>query len=538
MRLNLPVVDREYPFTDEQTLVSITDLKGRITYCNAAFVEVSGYERSELLGQPHNLIRHPDMPEEAFRDLWATIQSGRPWSGLVKNRRKDGSFYWVVANVTPTMEAGVPTGYMSVRTPASREAVATAQTAYATLRDGDSGRAATHVLDGGQLHRRGWRGSLARAMRPGLVVRLAWSAATLAAVSFAAGRGIASPVVAAGLVGLAAAATTWQLRRLVQRPLAALLDACNRMAAGDLSKPLEPARFGPIAGVAAALNQLGVNLRSVVGDARAEADGLRIATAEIAAGNRDLSGRTEAQAAGLQQTAATMEQITGTLQQSTTSAVEAARLAEDATGVTRESHRAVDTLSGSVGQIRAASRKVGEIVGVIEGIAFQTNLLALNAAVEAARAGDHGKGFAVVAGEVRMLAQRAGQASREVKALIQASERTVSESARQADAARATMTQATDAVLRVTELVQQISRGSQEQLTAVSQVNEAVGDLDGITQRNAALVEQVSATADTLQQRADALGAAVRVFRFGVRSEAGATPPPDAVALRRAARAG
>ena len=127
MRKNLPVVDQSFPFPAGETLVSTTDLKGRILYCNAAFIAVSGYTKEELLGQPHNLIRHPDMPEEAFRDMWATIQSGQPWSAPVKNRRKDGSFYWVMANVTPLMDGDRPTGFMSVRTEPSAEQVREAE---------------------------------------------------------------------------------------------------------------------------------------------------------------------------------------------------------------------------------------------------------------------------------------------------------------------------------------------------------------------------------------------------------------------------
>ncbi len=134
MRINLPVLDKEYPFPEGESLVSTTDLKGRITHCNRAFISVSGFTREELLGQPHNMIRHPDMPEEAFGDMWTTIQSGSPWSALVKNRRKDGTFYWVMANVTPLMEGDQAIGYMSVRTKPSRDSVAQAEALYAQMR--------------------------------------------------------------------------------------------------------------------------------------------------------------------------------------------------------------------------------------------------------------------------------------------------------------------------------------------------------------------------------------------------------------------
>lgn len=226
MRLNLPVVDREFTWPHGQTLVSVTDLKGRIVHCNAAFVHVSGYEREELLGQPHNLIRHPDMPEEAFRDLWNMISSGRPWSGAVKNRRKDGRFYWVMANVTPILEGDVPSGYLSVRTHLSADAAQQAEALYAVMRDEKDSGALKHRLSAGRLHVRGWRGRWQRWSRPGLGARLAVLAATLAAGAFGAGlwaggAGTSGAATAAAVAtALAAALATWWLRALALRPIA------------------------------------------------------------------------------------------------------------------------------------------------------------------------------------------------------------------------------------------------------------------------------------------------------------------------------
>lgn len=166
MRQNLPITQREYPFPPNRTLVSVTDLKGRITYCNPAFIEVSGYSREELLGQPHNLVRHPDMPAEAFRDMWATIESGRPWAGVVKNRRKNGDHYWVVANATPMMDAGRITGYLSVRNQPSREAIQGAEALYATMQAEAAQGRLQHVLKAGRVRRTGWRGQLQTLTQP------------------------------------------------------------------------------------------------------------------------------------------------------------------------------------------------------------------------------------------------------------------------------------------------------------------------------------------------------------------------------------
>jgi aerotaxis receptor len=535
MRHNGPIVDSEFDYPEDQTLVSITDLKGRIVYCNPSFVAVSGYERDELLGQPHNLIRHPDMPEEAFRDLWATIQSGRPWSAAVKNRRKDGRCYWVMANVTPIIEGEAPVGYMSVRVHPTREQVREAEALYARLRE-----SSTQIrLNAGRVERRGWLGRLDSWRRTSPALRLAALAAVPAVFSFLAaswaGGDPAKTVAAALAAALVAAGAWWRQQAIALKPLRMALAACNRMAAGDLRQRLDASRPGLQGEVAVAFNQLNVNLLSVVGDARQEVERMRQATHEIAAGNRDLSARTESQAASLEETASSMEQITATVRQSAESARQAAELAADADAVTHAGSTAVQTLSGTMAQITASSQRIGEIIGVIEGIAMQTGLLSLNAAVEAARAGEHGRGFAVVAGEVRALAQRTTGAAKEVRSLIEASGEDVQAGSRQAGDACRAIERVLDSVQQVTELIQAISTGAQEQLAGISQVNGAVGQIDAITQQNASLVQQVAASATGLQDRAETVSAAVRVFKLG-RADDADIVGTDAVALRRAAR--
>ncbi|MBS0404508.1 MAG: PAS domain-containing protein [Proteobacteria bacterium] len=535
MRINLPVSSQEYPFPHGHTLVSTTDTKGRILYCNPMFIEVSGYSREELLGQPHNIVRHPDMPEEAYRDMWQTIASGKPWSAPVKNRRKNGDYYWVMANATPLMEDGRAVGYMSVRTEATRAQVQAAERLYATMRAERQAGRERHRFSGARLVRSGWAGRLGALAHTGLPARLALTMGALL---------LGSQAIAMLLPGGSLAASTlawllylglfggawWFLARMLVGPLARLTATANRLAAGDLTQQPEPARSDELGQLQQALGQLSVNLRSIVRDARDQSSAMVLGTGEIAQGNQDLSQRTETQAGNLQQTASAMEQITGTVQQTAESAQQASRLAAQTQAITERSHQAVNEVGGTMNAIQRASQRIGEITQVIDAIAFQTNILALNAAVEAARAGEQGRGFAVVAAEVRALAQRSAQSAKEIKQLIEDAARTVRAGHETTEVARQTMAEMLASVRQMGALVDEISHATGEQLSGISMVNGAVAQLDGITQQNAAMVEQMAAAAQSLQGQARATSETVQVFRL----EAG-TPhqAPNAVALRR-----
>jgi len=519
MRTNLPVSRHEYVIPDGVTLVSTTDLQSHITYCNPAFVSVSGYSREELIGEPHNIVRHPDMPAEAFRDMWETLRQGQPWSAAVKNRRKNGDHYWVIANATPIVQDGRVVGYMSVRTKPTREQVQAAEALYAQMRAERERGQSTLGLRRGLLVRGGLTGALQRLLRPSLgrAIGLACGLLPLAGLAVGAigARLSTGAQVALALTLIAAALlTAWALRRQTLRPLAQAVRFANTMAAGDLSTRLATLGTAEFGELTTALNQLNVNLRAVVADVRHELEGVQVASHQIASGNQDLSSRTEAQASNLQQTAASMEEMNGTVAQSAGTAQEAAQLAQRAAAVAREGNSAMSQLVGTMDEISRSSARIGEIIQVIDGISFQTNILALNAAVEAARAGEQGRGFAVVAGEVRHLAQRTLDAAKEIKTLIEDSAGKVRRGSALVHGTGQTMGQVVDAVEQVNTLIGDITHATQEQSSGIAQINQAVGQLDSVTQQNAAMVEQLAAAASSLQSQAEVMHRAVLVFRL------------------------
>lgn len=528
MRINKPTTGVEFNFDGRRSLYSTTDLKGRITFANPYFIEVSGFSEQELLGAPHNIVRHPDMPPAAFCDLWTTIKSGRPWTALVKNRRKNGDFYWVQATVTPILENGVTTGYMSVRTKPTRDQINAADRLYRAEieRPGSLRLQQGHVLPNSVI------GRLVKAARLSLVQRVAVThgfvllaiagvgAASLLPSDLAAYR----PHLIAALAGAAALTIVISWRQLMTRaiaPIKAGMRIAQNMAGGDLSAPIDVTGSDEASQLMASLRQLNVNLKSLVGDIRENFGNIQSATRDLASGNSDLSARTDSQVSSLEETAASMEELAATVRQNLDHTNQGRKAAADAMATAERGGAIMNRVVSTIGDISQSSEKIANIVNIINGIASQTNLLALNAAVESARAGEAGRGFAVVATEVRNLAQRSAEAAKDIKVLIDSSVEKIGAGTVLSRDAGGIMQDIIAAVGQVSGVMRDIAAASDEQSAGIGQVNDAVCQMDEVTQRNASLVELAAAATAGLEEQGHKLMQTLAIFKIdGSRSEA------------------
>ena len=511
MRQNLPVTQREYVLADHETIVSKTDLQGNITYVNDEFIRISGFTEEELIGAPQNIVRHPDMPREAFKDLWATIKAGKAWTGLVKNRCKNGDHYWVEATAAPLIENGQITGYTSIRVKPERQAVDAAERIYRDIREQKSaftiieGRAVPHT--GSQFRR-----LLDVPYQTRLIVFSVLAAVCLLTPLISASVSLNVLTALAGcLLLLLMVIDTY---RSVIRPLNDIRHSLTRMASGDLSENVHAQGVAEIRDLLHALKVFQTNVRLIIGQIKQSTLTVATNACIMKAGNTDLSSRTESQASFLEETAASMEELTSTVRSNAENSAEANQIVRVASDAARQGGETFERFIGVMAQIKTSSTKIEDIISVIDGIAFQTNILALNAAVEAARAGEQGRGFAVVASEVRSLAQRSATAAKEIKDLIEESVRQVDSGGKVVTEATAVMHKIGDAVHRAAEIMDEISRASHEQTSGISQVGQAITEMDNVTQQNAAMVEEATACADSLQQQVGALTGLVNAFRL------------------------
>ncbi len=672
MRVNLPVTNTERHLKDGEYIVSKTDLKGRITYINRPFLEISGFTEAELMGTAHNIVRHPDMPPAAFQNLWDTLKAGRSWKGMVKNRCKNGDYYWVEANANPIRENGQVVGYMSLRSRPTRAQVEFAENIYRRMREGTL---RGYTVRDGQVVRTGLRGLCDRVCRPSVKARLIVAVGVLAsliavigavalygmnrsnaslgsvyadrlipagqiggilervmenrmlvmdavarpgadaiqtnkarieknrdeitkiwdaylatyltpeekmlaeqwgndrAVFVKEGLGAAMTALAAGKTDEARKITYGQMEKLyapvkegaakllqlqmdvgkaeyeqadagyrltrnlalgafvlgllfaglmagyliraILRPLREANAVSEAVSSGNLAIELDTAQRDEFGMLMQSIKNMIGNLTSIVTDVRVSTGGITTASQEISNGNSDLSNRTQEQASALQETASSMEEMTTTVKQNADNARQANQLAASARDQAEKGGAVVTRAVSAMGEISDSSKKIADIIGVINEIAFQTNLLALNAAVEAARAGEQGRGFAVVATEVRNLAQRSAQAAKEIKDLIQDSVDKVKAGTSLVDESGKTLTEIVASVKKVSDIIAEIAAASQEQSAGIDQVNKAVMQMDEATQQNAALVEEAAASAKSLEEQARTLSTMMGFFRLG-----------------------
>ncbi|GGX90598.1 methyl-accepting chemotaxis protein [Vogesella alkaliphila] len=416
MRNNQPVTDQEYPLPSRRPLVSMTDRKGVILHANQAFISASGFDREELIGQPHNIIRHPDMPSEAFEDMWRTLEADHPWHGVVKNRRKNGDYYWVDAYVTPVFERGQKTGYMSVRSQPEPQQVADAASLYLAVRQRRASLPATRYPHDVPLLVRLLLLALLPVSSFGVALWLGESQGWIAA--------LAGAMLAIGL-GL----WTWSG---ILSPLSRIGDALGRIAAGDLRFELKTRAAGEFARLLLGMQSMKVNLRAMFADMLGIAGDIE--TQSLALGNQvgTATQRIQQGANSIGTMTAAIEQMSASVSEislATRHSAEHAKLTAEQ--VDRGVQQIVATQAASQGvvarmnnaqqqiaELGAEVASIRQLADTIKEIADQTNLLALNAAIEAARAGESGRGFAVVADEVRKLAERTSGSTVEIAATV------------------------------------------------------------------------------------------------------------------------
>jgi aerotaxis receptor len=516
MRVNMPVTGQELVFPDDVTLMSVTDVKGRIVYANSAFVRISGYDAAELRGKPHNIVRHPDMPAEAFADMWQTLQSGNSWTAVVKNRCKDGDHYWVRANATPVVRNNELVGYMSVRTRPQEHEIEAADIMYSRFRAGTQGGRRIFrgiVAHSGWRRCLSWTKTLKLAQRMGGALVLAWifSLALIGSLDVT----LLQALVLGGSQSAVMLLIMFWLTLQVTRPLKAVLQQAATVAAGQPGPEVQLSRIDEIGMIARAVNQAGLNLTSLVDDVGEQTHGVQMASQALARESEDLSARTSQAAANLEESAAALEELTSSVQGNAHTASMAADLARDASEAAIEGSSLVDKVATTMMSISASGAKIEDIIGVIDSIAFQTNILALNAAVEAVRAGEQGRGFAVVAAEVRNLALRSAEAAKEIKVLIGESVGQIKEAHDITTDAGRVMQNVLEGSRRVSDFISEISHASTEQSAGIGQINAAVGELQHATQRNAAMVAESALTSDDLRRQSTRLGHAISIFNGG-----------------------
>lgn len=523
MKKNLPVTDVEYRFTDAHNLLSTTNLKGIISYVNHDFVEVSGFQEEELLKRNHNVVRHPDMPPLAFEDMWRNLKAGQPWMGMVKNRRKNGDFYWVDAYVTPISDDGAVYEYQSVRMQPEQRTVE---------------RAA-------RLYQRANAGKLPKRLKmpvPGLRQRLL--ALTLGTLGVGYGVALfadpqslgALSISFAGLAAISAAGVVMATRRISR-----LATRAREVVDNKLMQLVYTDSVDDIGAIELALKMRATELGAVLGRMLDSASQLGRTSAQLDQSVQENRHAVEIQSRDISQVATATTQMAATVQDVARNTARAAEAAQGASAASTEGGRVVADTVASINQLASEveasadaiesldgqTQQIGVVLGVIKDIAEQTNLLALNAAIEAARAGEQGRGFAVVADEVRGLAQRSQQSTQEIETIIsklQTEARNAAETMRgsraktrssvdQAEQAGQALQRITAAVSTITEMNNQVASAAEEMSVVAEQINENVSSVANAVETNKQSMEESATASQHLMEFAQGMQKLAQQFR-------------------------